>query len=381
MALDNQSVSTDNKQGIAAESISVTTWLLLAIPVALVLRWLDANSILVFAASLVAIYPLAEEMGEATESLAVYMGPTIGGLLNATLNNAPEIIIAMFALKNGLGDVVKASITGSILVELLFGLGLAMFLGGLKYGTQRFNEEAIQINAGLLTLCAFGLIVPAIFHISSPKAEQELSWEIAAILLIVYFANLGRALFQKSATPVGTVQAKHPEQAAETEKQEAEWSLKKSIWVLTLSTLALAVMSEVVTDALEPTSEQLGLTPIFSGIILLAGAGGVGEIISATRFARNNKMDLAIEASIGSSIQMILFAVPLLIFSAPLFGVHMDLLFTSFEVVAMVLTVTVIRNLTADGRSTWIEGMMLLAVYLMLAVGFFYLPVDPTSVG
>ncbi|MGY6276333.1 calcium/proton exchanger [Methylomonas sp. MgM2] len=381
MATFDKQTSAGNGNGAALSSISIRTWLLLAIPIALLLRWFDANPTLVFAVSLVAIYPLAELMGEATESLAVYLGPTIGGLLNATLNNAPEIIIAMFALNKGLGDVVKASITGSILVELLFGLGLAMFLGGIKHGTQRFNEEAIQINAGLLTLCAFGLVIPALFHISSPRVEQELSWEISGILLILYVANLGRALFQKSATPVGAVQNKAAEQHTQAAEHSAEWSLNKSIWVLTLSTLVLAVMSEVVTDALEPTSEQLGLTPIFSGIILLAGAGGVGEVISATRFARNNKMDLAIEASIGSSIQMILFAVPFLIFSAPLLGEHMDLLFTSFEVVSMVLTVVVIRNLTADGRSTWIEGMMLLAVYLMLAVGFFYLPVDPASAG
>ena len=359
---------------------SMRNWLLLAIPITLLLRWFDANPTLVFVVSLIAIYPLAELMGEATEALAVYMGPTIGGLLNATLNNAPEIIIAMFALKNGLGDVVKASITGSILVELLFGLGLAMFLGGLRHGTQQFNEEAIQINAGLLTLCGFALVIPAIFHISSPQTEEELSWEIAAILLIIYGANLGKTLIQNKSEPVA---AAAPQATAQAEQNEnsAGWSLKTAMGLLTVSTLAMAVMSEVVTDALEPTSKQLGLTPVFSGIILLAGAGGIGEVISATRFARNNNMDLAIEASIGSSIQMILFAVPLLIFSAPLLGEHMDLLFSSFEVVAMVLTVVVIRNLTTDGRSTWIEGMMLLAVYLMLAIGFFYLPADAAVAG
>ena len=183
--------------------IPVSRWLLLAIPVALALRWFGANSILVFAASLVAIYPLAEVMAEATEALAKTLGPTVGGLLNASLNNAPEIIIAMFALKNGLGEVVKASITGSILVELLFGLGLAMFLGGLKHGTQRFNEEAIQINGGLLTLCGFGLIIPSVFHLSSPKAESELSWEISTILLLIYFTNLGITLFRKTPEAVG----------------------------------------------------------------------------------------------------------------------------------------------------------------------------------
>ncbi|HUL14317.1 MAG TPA: calcium/proton exchanger [Methylococcaceae bacterium] len=361
-----------------ASPFSIRNGLLLAIPLALALRWFDANPILVFAASLVAIYPLAELMGEATEALAATLGPTIGGLLNASLNNAPEIIIALFALKHGLGDVVKASITGSILVELLFGLGLAMFLGGLRHGTQRFNEEAIQINAGLLTLCGFGLVIPAIFHISSPEAEGELSWEISLILLVVYAANLGKTLFQKTADPAGTLSPMVPEES-EAGDSLPQWSQGKSVGVLVAATLAMAVMSEVVTDALEPTSKQLGLTAVFSGIILLAGAGGIGEIISATRFARNNKMDLAIEASVGSSIQMILLAVPLLIFSAPLLGEHMDLLFTPFEVVAMVLTIVVIRNLTSDGRSTWIEGMMLLAVYLMLAIGFFYLPADAAA--
>ncbi len=355
--------------------IPLKNWLLLAIPVALALRWFDANSILIFAASLVAIYPLAEVMAEATEALAETLGPTVGGLLNASLNNAPEIIIAMFALKHGLGDVVKASITGSILVELLFGLGLAMFLGGLKHGTQRFNEEAIQINGGLLTLAGFGLVIPAVFHLSSPKAENELSWEICTVLLLIYFANLGITLFRKTPDAVGGASQTVPE------AEGGHWSQGKALGILVVATLVLAVMSEVVTDALEPTSEQLGLTPIFSGIILLAGAGGVGEIISAVRFARGNNMDLAIEASVGSSIQMILLAVPLLVFSAPLLGVEMNLLFTPVEVMAMVLTIIAIRNLTSDGRSTWIEGLMLLAVYLMLAIGFFYLPADAAPAG
>lgn len=356
-----------------ASIFSLRNGLLLAIPAALVLRGLDANSILVFVVSLLAIYPLAELMAEATEALAATLGPTLGGLLNASLNNAPEIIIALFALKNGLGEVVKASITGSILVELLFGLGLAMFMGGLKHGPQRFNVEAIQINAGLLTLCAFGLIIPAVFHLSSPVAEEELSREISFILLLVYAANLGSTLFRTKEMPAGSVSRTVPDEE-ESGVVGHTWSQGKAAGVLVVATLVLAVMSEVVTDALEPTSKQLGLSDVFSGIILLAGAGGIGEIISATRFARGNQMDLAIEASVGSSIQMILLAVPILVFSAPFLGVEMDLRFTSFEVAALVLTTVAIRNLTADGRSTWIEGLMLLAVYFMLAIGFYYLP-------
>jgi Ca2+:H+ antiporter len=367
--VSNSGVNTEQKNS----AFTIKNVLLLAIPLALALRWFDANSILVFAAALLSIYPLAEAMAEATEALSATLGPTIGGLLNASLNNAPEIIIAMFALKNGLGDVVKASITGSILIELLFGLGIAMFLGGLKHGTQRFDVEAIQINGGLLTLCGFGLIIPSIFHLSSPAAEMELSWEISAILLLIYFANVSITLSRKPQYAAGSVSHTLPPDSVLGEPPIL-WPRAKSLSVLILAALALAVMSEVVTDAIVPTSNQLGLTPVFSGIILLAGAGGIGEIISATRFARNNKMDLAVEASIGSSIQMILLTVPLLVFSAPFMGVNMNLLFTPVEVMAIVLTIVVTHNLTSDGRSTWIEGLMLLAVYFMLAIGFYYLP-------
>jgi Ca2+:H+ antiporter len=354
---------------------TIKNLLLLAIPLALVLRWFDANSILIFAVALLAIYPLAEAMAEATEALAATLGPTVGGLLNASLNNAPEIIIAMFALKNGLGEVVKASIVGAILIELLFGLGLAMLLGGFKYGAQRFNEEAIQINGGLLTLCGFGLIIPSMFHLSSPQAEMELSWEISTILLLIYFANVGITLSRKRQYAVGSVSHTVP-MASKAGEALLHWPRVKSLGLLILAALAMSVISEVLTDTIEPVSNQLGLTPMFSGIILLAGAGGIGEIISATRFARNNKMDLAVEASIGSSIQMILLAVPLLIFSAPLMGVNMNLLFAPIEVMAIVLTIVVTQNLTSDGRSTSIEGLMLLAVYFMLAIGFYYLPAN-----
>lgn len=289
--------------------LTVRNALLLAIPTDLALRWREASPILVFAVALVSIYPLAEMMAEATEALAAKLRPTLGGL-NASLNNVPEIIIALFALKNGLGEVVKSSITGSILIELLFGLGLAMLLGGLKHGPQTFNREAIQINAGLLALCAFALIIPALFHLSSPAAEKELSWEIAAILFfLVYVANLGRTLFRKQEMPAGTV-----EHAVPT-KVSAE-PTGKAAGVLLVATLLLAVMSVVVTDALEPASKQLGLTAVFSGIILLAGAGGIGEISSSTRFARSDQMDVCISATVGSSIQMILLAVPILVFAA-----------------------------------------------------------------
>lgn len=343
-----------------------STWLLILIPVCLVLRSLDFSPVWIFLTALGAIYALAELMADATEKLASTLGPTMGGLLNASLNNAPEIIIAFFALKHGLYDVVKASITGSILVELLLGLGLGMMLGGLRNGTQNFSQTSIRMNTGLLTLCSFALIIPALFHLGAGDKEIELSRHISLILLLIYLVKLATNLNPSS-------QKKHEPKENPT-KNGAEGKQGRAATLLLVSTLGLAVMSEVITDALEPTSKMLGLSDLFSGIILLAGAGGIGEIVSTTRFALNNKMDLAIEASVGSSIQMILFAVPLLIFGAPLVGSEMNLLFSPFEIATILLTSVIIRILTMDGSSNWFEGMMLVALYLMLGIGFYHLP-------
>ena len=341
-------------------------WLLGLAPICLALRWLDVSPVWIFVTALGAIYALAEVMANATEKLATTLGPTLGGLLNASLNNAPEIIIAFFALKHGLGNVVKASITGSILVELLLGLGLGMFFGGLRNGTQSFSQASIKVNTGLLTLCSFALIIPALFHLGAGDKEIGLSRDISLILLLIYGVKLGTSLKPKHQTKQSL--AEPPTKAHPTEPRG------RAGIVLLASTLGLAVMSEVITDALEPTSKLLGLSDLFSGIILLAGAGGIGEIVSTTRFALNNKMDLAIEASVGSSIQMILFAVPLLIFGAPLVGTEMNLLFSHFEIATILLTSVIIRILTMDGASTWFEGMMLVALYLMLGIGFYHLP-------
>lgn len=353
-------------------------WLLACLPAAVALDWYEANPILVFLVALLAIVPLAELMGEATEELATFLGPAVGGLLNASLNNAPEIILSLFALKNGLGDVVKASITGAILANLLFGLGLAMLCGGLKFGIQRFETSGLQLNSGLLTLAAFGLVVPAVFKLSSPSAEAELSREIAVVLLLIYLANVGYTLLTRTASGGDEAIEEGIEAEAEAERAPAPASRVRALAVLALATLGVAVLSEILSNAIEPTSKLLGFSPVFSGIILLAWAGGVGEILNALRFARKDRLDLAMGITIGSSIQMILLVAPILILAAPLLGQSMNLLFTPFEVAATVLAVVATRTLTGDGRSNWLEGLMLMAVYLMLALGFYHLP---TSAG
>jgi Ca2+:H+ antiporter len=354
--------------------------LLVFIPVALVLDWFEANPILVFLASAVSIVPLAGLMGRATENLAVYVGATIGGLLTASLGNAPELIIALSALSKGLTDVVKASITGAILANLLLALGLAMLLGGFRYERQRFNTTSAGMSAGLLLLAAIGLVVPALHNFTVEKAE-ELSFEIAVVLFSVYILSLvftlvtHRQLFREVETnPEHTLKSskENPEKAKE--EGEAAWGKNKALGILALVTIAIAVMSEALTGAIEPAAESLGLTPIFAGVILLAGTGAAAELLNAVRFARKGNMDLAFGIVTGSSTQIALFVAPVLVFTSYFMGEPLDLLFSAFEVAAIMLTVLIVARLTTDGECHWMEGVMLLGVYLILGIGFFYIP-------
>jgi Ca2+:H+ antiporter len=345
--------------------------LLVCIPIALALDWYDASPVAVFAVSALAIVPLAGLMGRATEHLSTYVGTTIGGLLSASLGNAPELIISGFALKEGLVDVVKASITGSIIGNTLFTLGLSMIIGGWGRERQRFNQTVAGMSGGLLFVAAVGLLIPAIFHFATGK-EREVSMEIAVVLFVAYLLSLvftlktHRLLIQKG-----------PDEAVEESHEalnEAPWSQRKAITVLAGVTIVIAVMSEILVGAIEPASASIGLTPIFAGVIFLALVGNAAEAMNAVGFARKDKMDLSFGIAVGASTQVALFVAPVLVFAGYLMGQSMDLHFTAFEIVAIVLAVSTVNNLTADGECHWMEGVMLMAVYLMLAIGFFFLP-------
>jgi Ca2+:H+ antiporter len=356
-------------------------WLLLFIPVAIALDWLGANPIFVFVVSALAIVPLAGLMGDATEALAEYLGPTLGGLLNATLGNAPEIIISLFALSKGLIGMVKSSLTGSIIGNLLFGLGLSMFAGGMKVKTQTFDPRVARINGALLVLAAFGLIVPAIYRMGPAAADatgRHVSLEIATILFLVYLGSLVFTLVtHKAVVGKAGVQAEKKEVGANTAEVEAVavgWSRNRALAILAAVTIGLALMSEVLTGALEPAAESLGLTPLFAGVFLLAVVGNAAELVNAVRFARKDKMDLAIGVTVGASIQVALLVAPILIFAGAFLGQDMNLLFTRYEMWAVVLAVFITRTVIYDGESTWLEGLMLIAIYFMLAIGFFHLP-------
>ncbi len=354
-------------------------WLLVFIPIGLGLDWLGADPILVFLTSALAIVPLARLMGDATEALAAFLGPTIGGLLNATLGNAPEIIISGFALHAGLVNMVKSSLTGSIIGNLLFGLGLAFFAGGIKFRrNQRFDPKAARMTTALLTLASFGLIIPAVPQFSS-SVSLLISREIAALLFVVYLANLAAILVsRKSLIGKEGIKAnleeeeKRPDEVRDV--SEPGWSRKKALIVLALVTVSLAIMSEILTGAIEPAAESLHLTPQFAGVFFLATVGNAAELFNAIRFARKDQMDLCLGITAGASTQVALLVAPLLVFLGMILGQKMDLIFSPLELIAIVMTVYLTRNLTYDGESSWLEGLMLIAVYFMLGFGFFHLP-------
>lgn len=354
-------------------------WLLGFIPIGIGVNWFGASPILVFLASALAIVPLARLMGEATEALAAYLGPTVGGLLNATLGNAPEIIISSFALHAGLVSMVKSSLTGSIIGNLLFGVGVAFFAGGLKHRRpQQFDPHAARMTTALLTLASFGLIIPAATQFSA-SASRSISLEVSAVLFLVYLASLV-AIFVNRKSMIGKegvkANLKEKEERPDEVRDESEvgWSRNKALGILAAVTIALAIMSEILTGAIEPASESMHLTPRFAGVFLLATVGNAAELFNAVRFARKDQMDLCLGITVGASTQVGLLVAPVLVFLGVIMGQNMDLIFSPLELTAIVMAIYLTRNLTYDGESSWLEGLMLIAVYVMFGIGFFHHP-------
>jgi Ca2+:H+ antiporter len=346
--------------------------LLILVPVALIAELLHAPAPWVFAVSAAAIVPLAAFMGRATEHLAGRMGSGIGGLLNATFGNAAELIIALMALRAGLYDVVKASITGSIIGNILLVLGLAVLAGGIKHRRQTFNRTSAGIGATLLVLSAIGLVVPAIFHHlvhgTAAARERQMSLEIAIVLFVIYLASLFFSL--KTHRHLYTGEQVGNEHAA----ADDSWSVKKSVIVLGAATVGVALMSEALVGSVEATAKALGFTEVFVGVILVAIIGNAAEHSTAVLMAMKDKMDLAVNIAIGSSIQVALFVAPVLVFSSYAFGRPMDLVFSTFEVVAVTIAAAVATLVAMDGESNWMEGAQLLGVYVILGLAFYFLP-------
>jgi Ca2+:H+ antiporter len=342
--------------------------LLLAVPAAIVLNYMHAAPILVFLSACIGVLPLAGFMGEATEQIAARSGPTLGGLLNATFGNAAELIIAIVALQAGLVDLVKASITGSILGNLLLILGLSIVAGGLKRPELKFNRTSAGMSAGMLMLAVVSLVLPALFKYSHPEPSARmdglhLAEGVAIVLLITYAASL---LF--------TLKTHKRLIGGEPHLLEGErWSMGRAIMVLGLATVGIAVMSEILVHATEAVTADLGLSQMFLGLIIIPLIGNAAEHATAITVARKGQIDLSLQIALGSSTQIALLVAPLLVFISLFFGHPMNLVFQPFEVAILFLATLVTAIVTLDGESHWFEGVQLLAVYAMIAVAAYFI--------
>jgi Ca2+:H+ antiporter len=362
--------------------LSGTGWPYLLVPfiaIAIVLELSHASATAIFVTSALGVIPTAALMGRATEELAARSGPGIGGFLNVTFGNAPELIIAFFALNEGLQEVVKASLVGSILGNILLVMGAAMLVGGLKRERQTFDRTAASVQSGMLMLAAVALVMPAVFQLVSggglPGAEEKsqqfssdlehLSLGVAIVLLVSYVAGLYFSLRTHKSLF-------NPEHAAEDHVGEI-WSVKKSVIMLAVAGLAVGLMSEILVGSINEASESIGLTPFFVGVIVVAIVGNAAEHWVAIYFAAKNKMDLAVNISIGSSAQIALFAAPVLVLLSFFIGdFPMALVFNGYELAAIFLAIMIANLVTQEGESTWFEGFQLLAVYVVLGLTFFY---------
>jgi Ca2+:H+ antiporter len=377
--------SATRRRGLRGFLLSTEGWpylLVPFIPVAVALELLGASPAAIFFAAAAGVIPTAALMGRSTEELAARSGPGVGGLLNVTFGNAPELIIAFFALLRGLQEVVKASVIGSIVGNTLLVLGAAMFIGGLGRDRQRFNRTAVTTQTTMLLLAVVALVLPAVLALAhgdglprvgteivdfDPQVEQ-LSFAVALVLLAVYAAGLlfslvtHRGLFNPGAEGDGA-----------THHLGEPWTVRRSVALLAVAGVAVAVMSEILVDSITEASESVGLSQFFVGAIVVAIVGNAAEHWVAILVARKNQMDLAVNIAIGSSAQVALFVAPVLVLLSFAFGPSpLALVLNGYELAAVLLAVVVAIHVTNEGESTWFEGVQLLGVYLIVGLAFLF---------
>ncbi len=347
--------------------------LLVALPFAILAELLHWDPIAIFIISAIAIIPLAGYIGAATEVLAYHTNPRIGGLLNATLGNAAELIITITAIRAGYLELVKASITGSILGNLLLVLGMSILLGGVRHGVQTFNRKQAGNNAIMLVLTVVILLIPSLLsqyigstETPSPKVEA-LSLGVASVMIVLYVLGL---IYSYTGIE-GPVVVEEAGQETASKK----WSLKTGIIILVLATVGVAYLSEVLVGSVEPVVNTLGVSEFFIGLIFIPIIGNVAEHIVAVQVALKNKMTLSVEIAIASSLQIALFVAPLLVFISLVIGHPLTLVFNPLELIALIAGVLIAALVSADGESNWLEGAELLAIYVILALTFFLMPV------
>ena len=348
------------------------------IPLAVVLELLHAGPTLIFATSALGVIPTAALMGRATEELADRSGPGIGGLLNVTFGNLPELLIAFFALLAGLQEVVKASIMGSILGNVLLVLGASMLVGGLGRDRQTFNRRAASAQATMLILASAALVMPAVFQIVNggglplpgekapdySSSVEHLSLAVAVVLLLSYCAGLWFSLRSHR-------DLFNPPEDEGWDEDAEPWTVRRSVILLAAAGLTVGLMSEILVGSIEETAESIGLSQFFIGIIIVAIVGNAAEHWVAVYVAFKNKMDLAVNIAVGSSAQVALFVGPLLVVLSFFFGPQpLALVFNPFELAALLLAVLIAIHVASEGESTWFEGLLLLGIYTVLAITF-----------
>ncbi|MEJ9212540.1 calcium/proton exchanger [Bacillus smithii] len=338
------------------------------VPLSVIGSLLHWPAVMMFVVYCFTIIALASYMGRATESLAIIAGPRIGGLLNATFGNAVELIISIFSLKAGLVEVVLASLTGSVLGNLLLVAGLSFFLGGLKFKRQKFNVYDARHNSGLLMFAVIvAFVIPEIFSLKMTGDKTfSLSIGIAVIMILLYLA----ALFFKLVTHRGVY---HSTQESQEEHEEPEWKKGKAMVILALATIAVAYVSENLVHTFEVVADKFGWSELFIGVIIVAIVGNAAEHASAVLMSMKNKMDIAVEIAIGSTLQVAMFVAPILVLASMFFEHSMPLIFTLPELISMVTAVLLTIVIQNDGESNWFEGLTLIAAYLIMGIGFYLL--------
>ena len=340
-------------------------YMLIFIPISFIAKFMNASGSVMFILSCLSIIPLAGLMGEGTEEISFYSGPKIGGFLNGTFGNATELIISFFALKQGLFDIVKSSIAGAVIGNVLLVVGASMLAGGLKFKTQKFNEKVSEVTSSMLLFAVLGLCIPALFtHTVDPALlntrYEGLSVFVAVVMIIIYILSLvfsfstHKDIYNTEASKEGS----------------AKWTLKKAILILVVVTILIAIESEFLVNGVESITDSLGWSEFFVGIILIPIIGNAAEHTTAIIMARKDQMDVALEIALGSSLQIILFVAPILIFIS-LFFKPMSIVFNEFELVALIASVVIANKVSHDGECNWLEGVQLLAVYLIISASFF----------
>src|SRR5579864_2716816 len=349
--------------------------LLLFVPVAIIFDLLHVSPLLIFIASALAIAPLASVLGESTGTLASACGPAAGGILSATMGNATEMIIAFFALHAGHINVVKASLSGSIIGNLLLVLGLSLVAGGIRNPVQRLARGTSAMNSTMLMIAVAALVMPAVFNLTvfgtlqhRDISLEHLSLWTSGVLILLYLLNM---LFVLRTHKSVFQQVQHQEEA---ENDAPQASRGQAIFSLALATVLIAVMSEVLVGQIAPVTKALGMTELFVGVIVVALVGNAAENSTAIMMARRNKIELSIALATGASTQIALFVAPVLVFLSMIIGHPMTLVFNGFEIAAIILSVVIVERISTDGETNWFEGAQLLAVYAIVAVAFYFVP-------